>query len=176
MLATILQRTDGHSPHDLCVGLASATDLLALLRPPQQQERVVLGIRGHPRARRSQLSTSATQSKLLRSRVISVFNDTLAERLRRRPAKPMGSPRVGSNPTGVDVAGQWRARSVIACHQQSILEIHGSLPAGVRSCHALLPGPVPIPLGHAASLQTLCWGSTSLRSQACRSMRQDHSA
>ena len=29
------------------------------------------------------------------------FIDTLAERLRRRPAKPMGSPRVGSNPTGV---------------------------------------------------------------------------
>jgi hypothetical protein len=27
--------------------------------------------------------------------------DTLAERLRRRPAKPMGFPRVGSNPTGV---------------------------------------------------------------------------
>ena len=27
--------------------------------------------------------------------------DTLAERLRRRPAKPMGSPRVGSHPTGV---------------------------------------------------------------------------
>jgi hypothetical protein len=27
--------------------------------------------------------------------------DTLAERLRRRPAKPMGSPRVGSNPTSV---------------------------------------------------------------------------
>ena len=30
-----------------------------------------------------------------------VSRDTLAERLRRRPAKPMGSPRVGSNPTGV---------------------------------------------------------------------------
>ena len=29
------------------------------------------------------------------------LEDTLAERLRRRPAKPMGSPRVGSNPTGV---------------------------------------------------------------------------
>jgi hypothetical protein len=29
------------------------------------------------------------------------LKDTLAERLRRRPAKPMGSPRVGSNPTGV---------------------------------------------------------------------------
>ncbi len=27
--------------------------------------------------------------------------DTLAEWLRRRPAKPMGTPRVGSNPTGV---------------------------------------------------------------------------
>ena len=31
----------------------------------------------------------------------SSIKDTLAERLRRRPAKPMGSPRVGSNPTGV---------------------------------------------------------------------------
>ena len=28
-------------------------------------------------------------------------DDPLAERLRRRPAKPIGSPRVGSNPTGV---------------------------------------------------------------------------
>ena len=27
--------------------------------------------------------------------------DTLAKWLRRRPAKPIGSPRVGSNPTGV---------------------------------------------------------------------------
>ena len=33
--------------------------------------------------------------------------DTLAEWLRRRPAKPMGSPRVGSNPTGVGLFGQW---------------------------------------------------------------------
>ena len=32
--------------------------------------------------------------------------DTLAERLRRRPAKPMGSPRVGSNPTGVASSSQ----------------------------------------------------------------------
>ena len=29
--------------------------------------------------------------------------DTLAEWLRRRPAKPMGSPRVGLNPTGVEL-------------------------------------------------------------------------
>ena len=32
---------------------------------------------------------------------IELPRDTLAEWLRRRPAKPMGSPRVGSNPTGV---------------------------------------------------------------------------
>ena len=32
---------------------------------------------------------------------LSMSLDTLAERLRRRPAKPMGSPCVGSNPTGV---------------------------------------------------------------------------
>ena len=32
---------------------------------------------------------------------LPIIKDTLAERLRRRPAKPMGSPRVGSNPTGV---------------------------------------------------------------------------
>ena len=32
---------------------------------------------------------------------LPTVKDTLAERLRRRPAKPMGSPRVGSNPTGV---------------------------------------------------------------------------
>ena len=32
---------------------------------------------------------------------LPIIKDTLAERLRRRPAKPMGSLRVGSNPTGV---------------------------------------------------------------------------
>ena len=31
----------------------------------------------------------------------AICKDALAERLRRRPAKPMGSPRVGSNSTGV---------------------------------------------------------------------------
>ena len=34
-----------------------------------------------------------------------LHSDTLAEWLRRRPAKPMGSPCVGSNPTGVDFVG-----------------------------------------------------------------------
>ena len=34
---------------------------------------------------------------------LPIASDTLAEWLRRRPAKPMGSPRVGSNPTGVDL-------------------------------------------------------------------------
>lgn len=36
------------------------------------------------------------------------YMDTLAEWLRRRPAKPMGSPRVGSNPTGVDSVCIWK--------------------------------------------------------------------
>jgi hypothetical protein len=43
-----------------------------------------------------------TQTHTSRNRP-KVYNDTLAEWLRRRPAKPMGSPRVGSNPTGVAV-------------------------------------------------------------------------
>ena len=34
-------------------------------------------------------------------------DDILAEWLRRRPAKPMGSPRVGSNPTGVVFSAPW---------------------------------------------------------------------
>ena len=36
-----------------------------------------------------------------RHMTVQPISDTLAERLRRRPAKPMGSPRMGSNPTGV---------------------------------------------------------------------------
>ena len=39
----------------------------------------------------------------------SCGRDTLAERLGRRPAKPMGSPRVGSNPTGVVCWNRWSA-------------------------------------------------------------------
>ena len=45
--------------------------------------------------------------------VCARHNDTLAEWLRRRPAKPMGSPRVGSNPTGVACLrslGTWSRR------------------------------------------------------------------
>ena len=33
---------------------------------------------------------------------IYIYIDTLAEWLRRRPAKPLGSARTGSNPVGVD--------------------------------------------------------------------------
>ena len=42
-----------------------------------------------------------------------VCKDTLAERLRRRPAKPMGSPRVGSNPTGVELLDMYGLQSMI---------------------------------------------------------------
>ena len=40
----------------------------------------------------------------IRKKKRSPSDDTLAEWLRRRPAKPMGSPCVGSNPTGVAFA------------------------------------------------------------------------
>ena len=58
--------------------------------------------------------------------------DTLAERLRRRPAKPMGSPRVGSNPTGVVSethlsilpAHMYVPSTVVATSINPILHIH----------------------------------------------------
>ena len=89
--------------------------------------------------------------------------DTLAERLRRRPAKPMGSPRVGSNPTGVVscagcAAEWWRCRRACSalheprslCHERPIpllprrtpCECHGSgwQPACIRAAFlSLLP-------------------------------------
>ena len=43
----------------------------------------------------------AKVSSVVLKTMTCMAEDTLAERLRRRPAKPMGSPRVGSNPTGV---------------------------------------------------------------------------
>ena len=49
-------------------------------------------------------------------------NDTLAEWLRRRPAKPMGSPCVGSNPTGV------------ALRKCKNLEAHFPQPWDVNTC------------------------------------------
>ena len=49
--------------------------------------------------------------------------DTLAEWLRRRPAKPMGSPCVGSNPTGVDMVD-----CPLAIHQPATSTRHGYTP------------------------------------------------
>jgi hypothetical protein len=49
------------------------------------------------------------------------LNDTLAERLRRRPAKPMGSPRVGSNPTGVVLPAAPKASFMIVNHSTCFL-------------------------------------------------------
>ena len=46
-------------------------------------------------------STTTTYQNRLAQQLLPLAEDTLAEWLRRRPAKPMGSPRVGSNPTGV---------------------------------------------------------------------------
>ena len=50
-------------------------------------------------------TTAAPAVNLMQNRLAQqlppLAEDTLAERLRRWPAKPMGSPRVGSSPTGV---------------------------------------------------------------------------
>ena len=47
--------------------------------------------------------------------MLRLGQDTLAEWLRRRPAKPMGSPRVGSNPTGVAVGRGCSSWCVLTC-------------------------------------------------------------
>ena len=65
--------------------------------------------------------------------------DTLAERLRRRPAKSMGSPRVGSNPTGVVALSESRQSATTALiltgpvYRPTEREIAGSSPAKVIS-------------------------------------------
>ena len=46
--------------------------------------------------------------------------DTVAERLRRRPAKPLGSARVGSNPIGV-VLNDWKLLIIITILQNRLV-------------------------------------------------------
>ena len=50
--------------------------------------------------------------------------DTLAEWLRRRPAKPMGSPRAGSNPAGVALR-RWPRRDIqiAGCHPPGLWKL-----------------------------------------------------
>ena len=95
------------------------------------------------RARRG--SSSGDLLGQLNCLISSCFKDTLAERLRRRPAKPMGSARVGSNPTGVDwlytrggfalhfcdklIAHVSRARGVVVSHPLSMRKALGSIPS-----------------------------------------------
>ena len=56
----------------------------------------------------------------------TVPRDTLAERLRRRPAKPMGSPRVGSNPTGVVCGNRVKGWGDTSSHQRGYRSHFGS--------------------------------------------------
>ena len=72
-------------------------------------------------------------------------NDTLAERLRRRPAKPMGSPRVGSNPTGVDILALFS----VACLQT--IESQKTGASDASSCHTCL-SPRAAKVSHRPSL------------------------
>ena len=75
--------------------------------PPALQDAVGDGLRAMGCIPLLQLHSSHALQFLCIRQIVSVTCDpsldTLAERLRRRPAKPMGSPRVGSNPTGVDI-------------------------------------------------------------------------
>ena len=59
--------------------------------------------------------------------------DTLAEWLRRRPAKPVGSARVGSNPTGVDLLLFHRLMMLpLKAHGESIVGSYSSVGQSVR--------------------------------------------
>ena len=80
----------------------------------------------------------------------TVSSDTLAEWLRRRPAKPMGSPRVGSNPTGV----------VFTLHLQSV--------CCLRKDWSLLesPTPSPFPQPRACCLLSEMADGSGLKSRA----------
>ena len=58
-----------------------------------------------------------------------LLRDTLAEWLRRRPTKPMGSPRVGSNPTGVVLSANFQC---ICCSRATSYDLDVSV--RVRIC------------------------------------------
>ena len=81
-------------PCEDVLGLSLATATLRGYTRLRGYPRAVSGHRNPPKI--SSISEFHKTAKLLMG-----VKDTLAERLRRRPAKPMGSPRVGSNPTGV---------------------------------------------------------------------------
>ena len=74
------------------------------------------------------------------------ITDTLAEWLRRRPAKPMGSPRAGSNPTGVaGVAAP--APRVTADHRETHkwpLVVESRKPQAWMSTELTNRGPLPL--------------------------------
>ena len=73
---------------------ALTTELCTRLQAPRRWPEITRGD-GRPDHRRTPTQTDTNRDQP------SIGNDTLAEWLRRRPAKPMGFPRVGSNPTGV---------------------------------------------------------------------------
>ena len=62
---------------------------------------------------------------------IGVCMDTLAEWSRRQPAKPMESPRAGSNPTGVDFNGLVPPEEDLNLHSPLVptrrARVHGAL-------------------------------------------------
>ena len=78
---------------------------------------------------------------LIRNIIGRRLKDTLAERLRRRPAEPMGSPRVGSNPTGVVLAGIQCAHTKVRKHKQILQTWRAPYPLGPAGGHAASNAP-----------------------------------
>ena len=77
---------------------------------------------------------------------VLLVRDTLAERLRRRPAKLMGSPRVGSNPTGVAGVAVPAPR-VTADHRETHkwpLVVESRKPQAWMSTELTNRGPLPL--------------------------------
>ena len=77
-----------------------------VLRPGKAGSSLFAALAVGPRAGNGKCDVQARLAQVQARGLMWLFSkrsaqDTLAERLRRRPAKPMGSPRVGSNPTGV---------------------------------------------------------------------------
>ena len=96
------------------------------------------------------------------------IKDTLAERLRRRPAKPMGSPRVGSNPTGVDLLQCRNRRPSGDCQQRS--GKHICIGLAEPFCRTVAPPPFP-PKDLRGHVVRTCQPivSSATRSAACGS-------
>jgi hypothetical protein len=95
----------GQRPTDMvCRGARLPSMKAHYMQAPEEQQVPVERADRRPRTTWGKARLESSRARVVHDGLENRMsdNDTLAERLRRRPAKPMGSPRVGSNPTGVD--------------------------------------------------------------------------